>query len=34
MKTKLELSTESAKPTKTKNGIRTKVRAGVTPWTN
>jgi hypothetical protein len=32
MKTKLELSTESAKPTK--NRIRTKVRAGVTPWTN
>jgi hypothetical protein len=32
MKTKLELSTESAQPTK--NRIRTKVRAGAVAWTN
>lgn len=32
MKTKLELSTESAQPTKTR--IRTKVRSGLVPWAN
>jgi hypothetical protein len=32
MKTKLELSTESAQPTK--KSIRTKVRAGAAAWTN
>ena len=32
MKTKLELSNESAKPTKLK--FRTKVRAGNSPWAN
>ena len=32
MKIKLELSTESAKPSKTR--VRTKVRAGTVPWAN
>jgi hypothetical protein len=34
MKTKLELSNDSTKPSKTKHRIRTKVRAGSVPWAN